>query len=398
MVAAEPADLSEVDAVVRTIDVRGPRDAARVRTVFLKHARAGQMAPLVEQLLAGEARRAERGRAAAGAALAVEPSLRVIADERLNAVVISATPAALDAAEEMLQQLDVAPGQETGRSVRVLTLRNGEATEIATSLVDLFETDDGTETPPVIRVNAASNSLLVRATDRQFTTIESVVARLDNATVTGQRAMRSVPLDPAKGDAEEMARLLRRLMENGDGEVEVITVEELLKRYDEKPAAQAAPSAPSAPAPAAGAQGALWPPPLPARLAFVTLAFASPLQAQSGAADAAQQADAKEQSGVTVAVDKETNSLLLLGSPREIERAMRLIEQASKSLPAEGSRIRAIQLPASADPTSLASVVVGTIARMTPPGGAVGDLAKRVAVIADPERRALLVVASDRDF
>jgi type II secretory pathway component GspD/PulD (secretin) len=203
-----------------------------------------------------------------------------------------------------------------------------------------------------------------------------------------------VPLDPAKGDAEEMARLLRRLMENGDGEVEVITVEELLKRYDEKPAA------PSAPAPAAGAQGALWPPPLPARLAFVTLAFASPLQAQPGAAaaDAAQQADAKEQSGVTVAVDKETNSLLLLGSPREIERAMRLIEQASKSLPAEGSRIRAIQLPASADPTSLASVVVGTIARMTPPGGAVGDLAKRVAVIADPERRALLVVASDRDF
>ena len=394
VVAADPADLSEVDAVVRTIDVRGPRDAARVRTVFLKHARAGQMAPLVEQLLAGEARRAERGRAAAGAALAVEPSLRVIADDRLNAVVISATPAALDAAEEMLQQLDVAPGQETGRSVRVLTLRNAEATEIATSLVDLFETDDGTETPPVIRVNAASNSLLVRATDRQFTTIESVVARLDNATVTGQRAMRSVPLDPAKGDAEEMARLLRRLMENGDGEVEVITVEELLKRYDEKPAA------PAAPAPAAGAQGALWPPPLPARLAFVTLAFASPLQAQPGAAaaDAAQQADAKEQSGVTVAVDKETNSLLLLGSPREIERAMRLVEQASKSLPAEGSRIRAIQLPASADPTSLASVVVGTIARITPPGGAVGDLAKRVAVVADPERRALLVVASDRDF
>lgn len=392
VVAAEPAELAEVDAVVRTIDVRGPRDAARVRTVFLKNARAGQMAPLVEQLLAGEARRAERGRAAAGAALAVEPSLRVIADERLNAVVISATPAALDAAEEMLQQLDVAPGQDTGRSVRVLTLRNAEATEIASSLVDLFETDDGTETPPVIRVNAASNSLLVRATDRQFTTIESVVARLDNATVTGARAMRAVPLDPAKGDAEEMARLLRRLMETGDGEVEVITVEELLKRYDPKPA-QPAPAS----APPAGAQGALWPPPLPARMAFVTLAFATPLQAPSDAV-ASQEAEAKDQSGVTVAVDKETNSLLLLGSPREIERAMRLVEQASKSLPAEGSRIRAIQLPPSADPTSLASVVVGAIARITPPGGAVGDLAKRVAVVADPERRALLVVASDRDF
>jgi type II secretion system protein D len=441
VVAADPAQLDEVDAVVRTIDVRGPRDAARVRTVFLRNARAAQMAPLVEQLLAGEAQRAERARpASAAGAAATEPRLRVIADERLNAVVISATPSALDAAEEMLQQLDVAPGRESDRVVRVLTLRNADADEIARSLVDLFETDDGTETPPVIRPNAASNSLLIRATEKQFATIEGIVSKLDGATIAGARTLRSVPLDPSKGDAEDMARLLRRLMESSDADVEVISVEELLKRYDpEKPTPE--PSGPgrgengrgeNGEAPKGGQSRAVprgtatpgsrasadlghhairvdrerdpspaWPPVLPARLAFVASAFAQvaaavpPVAADTSAAAGSASAD---DSGVTVAVDRDTNSLVLLGSQREIERALKLVEQASKALPGEGSRVRAIRLPASSDPTALASVVTGAIARMTPAGGAPGDLAKRVAIVPDPETRSLLVVATDRDF
>lgn len=433
VVAADPSQLDEVDAVVRTIDVRGPRDAARVRTVFLKNARAGQMAPLVEELLAGEARRAERARPAASAgAAATEPALRVIADERLNAVVISATPSALDAAEEMLQQLDVAPGRESDRVVRVLTLRNADAAEIAKSLVDLFETDDGTETPPVIRPNAASNSLLVRATEKQFATIEGIVSKLDGATIAGARTLRSVPLDPSKGDAEDMARLLRRLMESSDGDVEVISVEELLKRYDSegstnptnttKPTGSTQGEAPRGGQSRAepfgsfdgfGIDGAMspsivpaWPPALPARLAFISAVFA---QVPSTAVPPSEQApdpvpgskvaeDAQDEQGVTVAVDRDTNSLVLLGSQREIERALKLVEQASKALPGEGSRVRAIKLPASSDPTSLASVVTGAIARMTPAGGAPGDLAKRIAIVPDPETRSLLVVATDRDF
>ena len=401
VVAADPAQLDEVDAVIRAIDVRGPRDAARVRTVFLKHARAAQLAPLVEQLLAGEEKRADRLRPSA-AVPSTDPPLRVIADERLNAVVISAMPSALDAAEEMLQQLDSEQNRDTDRTVRVLTLKNAEVDEIAKSLVDLFETDDGTETPPVIRVNAASNSLLVRATEKQYAMIESIVSKLDGASIASTRTLRSVPLDPTKGDAEEMARLLRRLMESADGEVEVISVEELLKRYDTEKK------------PATGSQGRadpasfiiessdnsppLWPPQLPARFAFLTHAFAQNATAPAVQTAAETAADAAAAQGVTVAVDKKSNSLLLLGSPREIERALKLVEQASKSLPGAGSKIRSIKLSASSDPTAIASVVVGALARMTPAGGVAGDLAKRVAIVPDPDTRSLLVVSSDRDF
>ncbi|MFM2163640.1 MAG: ral secretion pathway protein, partial [Planctomycetota bacterium] len=404
VVAADPAQLDEIEKTVRDMDVRGPRDAARVRTVFLKKARAGQMAPLVEQLLASEAAQAaQAARGRGGAASQAEPALRVIADERLNAVVISATPTALDAAEEMLKQLDVAPGTESDRTVRVIALRNGDAAEIAKSLADIFETDDGTETPPVIRVNVASNSLLVRANDKQHAMLEAIVSRLDGAALASSRALRSVPLDPSKGDAAEVARLLRRLMQQANGDVEVITVEELLERYDsgDKPGAKPAP-APAGPQGRATDLPAAAPwmvPALPARLVFVGLAFAQAAAPQSDAPPAKPlDAAASGGDGVTVAVDKDSNSLLLLGSPREIERAMKLIEQASKSMPGEASRVRSVRLPASADPAKLASVVNGAIARMTPAGGQAGDLAKRVAVVADEETRSLIVVAGDRDF
>ena len=441
IVAADPEQLDEIERTVRGMDVRGPRDAARVRTVFLKKARAGQMAPLVEQLLASEAAQAApRGRGAAAAA--AEPALRVIADERLNAVVISATPSALDAAEEMLQQLDVAPGTESDRSVKVLTLRNGDAGEIARSLSDIFETDDGTETPPVIKVNVASNSLLVRANDKQHRMLGEIVARLDGAALAGSRSLRSVPLDPSKGDAEEVARLLRRMMDQANGEVEVITIDELLKRYDaDEDAPRGGSSGGSSGGPSGAPSGAArpggnpqsssatldparfaavpaqprlpgWPPSLPARLSFVHLAFAQVAPAQSPQSPAVPAADptagtvpptagadgASTGDGVTVAVDKDSNSLLLLGSPREIERAMKLIEQASKTIPAEASRIRSVRLPASAEPAKIASIVNGAVSRMTPAGGQAGDLAKRVAIVADEETRSLIVVASDRDF
>ncbi|MFZ9916633.1 MAG: secretin N-terminal domain-containing protein, partial [Phycisphaerales bacterium] len=198
---------------------------------------------------------------------------------------------------------------------------------------------------------------------------------------------------PSRGDAEEIARLLRRMLEEGAGEVEVISVEELLKRYD-------------APKPDGKTQGRAvprtgdfgmpsWPPALPARLAaVVTAAFAQVPPADAAAAGG----DTQSGDGVTVAVDKDSNSLLLLGSPREIERALRLVEQAARTLPVEGSRIRAVRLPASSDAAKLASLVNGALARMTPAGGTPGDLAKRVAVVADEETRSLLVVSNDRDF
>ena len=407
VVTGAPELLAETDKIIAAIDVQGPRDAARVRTVFLKVARAEILAPLIEKLLVDDGTRQGRTFARSGASLVKEPMLKVAADARLNAVMISATPAQLDAAEEMIRQLDVGRSEGEPRFVQVLTVRNADASEIAAALGDVFDMDDREEQPPIIRVNASSNSLLVRATQAQYTAIEGIVSKLDRASVASDRQFRSVPLQGSGANAAEVAALLRRMLDSQDGGVDVITVDELLKRYESQPEGPA----PSAP-PASGRSHA--PPrlaPLSAQI-FASLFAATIVQAATPVpptpseptavpALPPRQPDAaptKADDGVTIAVDEFTNSLLLLGSPKQIERVMKLVEQASSGLPKGATRVRAIPLPASIDAAQLATVVQQAIAKMTPSGGLPGDLAKRVAVVADLEQRALLVIATDADF
>ena len=164
-----------------------------------------------------------------------ETPVKVASDSRLNAVIVSGTGATLNVAEQMIAQLDVEPRGDFRRSVRVLAIENADAADLARSLEEVFRDAEGTEVPPTIRVNAASNSLIVRATDEQFATIEQVVGEIDRATVATSRQMRTIPLDASKADAADVARMLERMLERrggdgGDG-VEVIPVEELLRRH-----------------------------------------------------------------------------------------------------------------------------------------------------------------------
>jgi hypothetical protein len=163
-----------------------------------------------------------------------DPTVRIAADVSLNAVVISAPPALLNMAEQMIAQLDVDPAQVAGaatRSVRVMLVENADAAAIAANIEAFFERGAAADAPPMIRVDAASNSLLVLATDAQLKTIEDVVSQIDQATIAASRQMRMIPIDPGKASAAELARTLKRLLDRGGrGGVEIISVEQLLER------------------------------------------------------------------------------------------------------------------------------------------------------------------------
>ncbi|MBL9149386.1 MAG: hypothetical protein JNM94_11895 [Phycisphaerae bacterium] len=376
IVTATPAQLGEFDEVVKKLDSGTRADAVQVRSVYLKNGRAEQIAPMVEKLLAPVPAPPLPSGRPRPQATPTEPPVRVIADQRLNAVVISASSATLNVAEQMVEQLDQASPADA-RNVRVLTLENADATEIARNLEDVFRENGSNEVPPTVRVNSSGNALIVRATDKQYETIESVVKQLDRATVVTSRQMRTLPVDPSKANAKEIAEILERLLRDRQGStVEVVPVEDLLKRYggDAKPA------------PAPKPQSAL---PVDGRFVIPAVVFAL---VQDAPAPAPSDPD------VTIAVDEKTNSLILLGSPKAIERARLLAEQAQRELPAEGTSIRAVTLPDGMDIERIRGLVTETIARMTPAGGKPGDLAKRVSVLADPASRAIVVAASDRDF
>ena len=389
VVTATPEQLAEIEPIIQSLDSGVALDQPQVRTVFLQHARAEMVVPIVNQLLAPEdkvdvndlpswarVQYLDMQRSGGGPV-----DVRVAADNRLNAVVVSAPPAMLDVAEQMIAQLDIDPRDTAGavaRSVRVLVIDNADAKELASTLTAIFDEDDQIDPPPTIRVDSTSNSLIVRATSAQFEMIEQVTAQVDRATITASRQIQMISIDPTRATAAEMAETLRRMLNRrGESTVEVLTLEQLLRRRDSR--SRDAPPGPTSA--------------LPARMLDALV-----LQAFGAVQDSADDDIVRELSDITIAVDPETNSLVVVGSPRAIERIAALVEQLEQQLPAAPSQVRYIGLPNQVDADSMATLLDQTLQRMTPAGGQVGDLRRRVAIVADSNNNALIIACSDIDF
>ncbi len=392
VVTASPRRMEQTAAIVEELDGAPPAGGYQVRTVFLKHARAERVGPIVSELLGREAvtgvadlpnwarlpiiqaqmARDER-----------QPAVRVAADARLNAVVISAPAALVAIAEQMVVQLDVDPAEVASastRSVRVLVIENAGAAELATSLGALFEQEG--EGPPVIRVDAGSNSLLVLATEEQFRKIEQVAGDVDRATIAASREMRLIPIDPARASAEDLARSLEKILGRSGRAVNVMTLDELLERRrlkEEEP-----------PEPPRDGPGSALPetvPSLRGKLAALALAAAP------GEKDPGSFSD-----GLIIAADPATNSLVVVGTPRSIDRVADLARQLAAQFPQAPDQIHYVGLPASIDAQATANLLSQALAQMSPPGGQRGDLRRRVAVLADAANNALVVACNEFDF
>ena len=399
IVTAEPAQVERIAAMIAELDGAPPADQHQVRTVFLKYARAERVAPIVSQLL-GRDELVDTGRLPSWALMQYaeiqrrrgEPTIRVAADTRLNAVVISAPPSLLAVAEQMVMQLDVDPRDviaSSTRRVRVMTVRNADARELSVNLAAIFDDPSAAEPAPTIRVDAASNSLLILATDEQFAMIEQIVGDLDRATIASSREMRMIPIDPGRASAAELARTLKRMLRTGRGSnVRVISLDELMERRRgrERSGASRETSAGDADD-EDGEPGAALPMNLQA--AVVATVFA-----------AFQSDDDDDVAGseITIAIDPATNSLVVVGSPRAVKRVADLAKQLVEQLPAAPGQVHYIGLPEELSALTTSRLIQQTINAMTPPGGRRGDLRRRVAVIADTANNALIVTCNDFDF
>jgi type II secretion system protein D len=411
-VTAEPASntlvvvgtaeqLERAGALVENLDQAVDREGMGVRTIQLKHARAETLAPVLEGVLARESaldRMPDWMRAQVISRLGGdrEPmKVRVLAEPRLNALVVSGPRSLMDLAEQMVTALDVSPadGAAGRRAIRIITLKNADAVQAASNLEAVFKDSQSPDPAPVVRVDGASNSLILRGSDEQLAEAEAIVAKLDAAAVASTRQMRMVPVDPSRADAELMARTLRRLLEQQGGvKVEVITAEELLKRGTAKPTEEAPKRTgmihPAWTALAAWAMGVMEPGTEP-----------QAGEAQPAAEGAAAQPPAEDDAGVTIAVDPATNTLMIVGSPRMTDRLAALVGQLQSQMPAEPSSVRLVSIPTSMDAPTLAQVVnqtVSQLGRMSPanPGGFTGA----VTITPDPTGSALIVVCNQTDF
>ncbi len=461
IVSGAESDIEYLERIIKEIDVPSGDASVTVRTVYLKNNRAELVAPVVEQLLASERidgwMRMELLRRSPQA-LEDMAEVRVAAEPRVNAVIVTAPASIASIAEELITQLDVAPSEigRTNRMVRVLTLRNADAASVAQNATLLFEDDTQVSTvpAPTIRVDAASNSLIVRGSAEQIEQVESLASELDGATLAGTREIRTLAVDRSRIDAQALAETLRRLLAEQGSSVEVIDAadlrtpspqepktdpqghrfdqpdwqyefeaEELTRRgillpgrvkliigYTQTTIAtldtedqQADPAKPEA---AITEDQLAELSALARQMMAESLASkdeAETIESESGVRDTPSQPATETESGdaadITIAVDPQTNSLVLVGSERATARIAELAARIQRELPAEPGRVRIIKLDPAADAQAIANIVnasvrqIGQLADDNP-----GGLTGRVAVIADRSSSSLILSSNDTDF
>lgn len=425
-VAAEPASnsivvsgsserIAQAEALVREMDASIEPSGIGVRTLFLRHARAEAVAPIIEGVLKkGSALEFLPNWAVPGylQQTGEDPrgNVRVAAERRLNAVVVSAPLPILELAEQIVAELDAEAHAERGearRVVRVISLTNADASDLAGNIQAVFADDDSNEPPPTVRVDRGSNSMVVRATAGQMKVIEDLAKEIDDATLTTSRQMRMIPVDRSRVDAAVMAETLRRLLEQRRGvKVEVISVEDLLKperqgsdlrweRGGELEVEAAAAGVAPVTEPTGGARKTRGSP--VAEPTGGTMVDA--VRAAVGMVALSAQPGGKASDDVVIAVDPVTNSLMIVGSPRMTEHVAALAVELERQMPTEPSRVRVVTLPDGVDARVVGQVVDQTVRQLGRTSAAnPGGLTGAVATMVDPGGGALIVWANDSDF
>ncbi len=396
VVAASKERLETVAGLIEAMDsVAVEPGGLGVRTVFLEHARAESLAPVVEQVLTKETLFSvapEWGRWQLAWNMSNRgqtpdfSGVKVAAERRLNALIVSAPLPMLELAEELISGLDVDPGDGPGgeRTVRVITLMNADARELASNVEALFEDADESVAAPTVRVDTSSNSLIVRGTGEQLSLIDSLAEHLDKATLSSRSQVRLITLDRSRVSAAEMAKTLKSVLEERGGvRVEVISADDLLADPEDSGEDEDNGSNSSvAPAGFSPVFGAIV-------RSVVSVLGSQPVEGNTPG----------DEPTVRIAVDPTTNTLMIIGSARMTDRIASLAAELQRQMPTEPTGVRIVELPESVDAGRVAQVVTQTVrqvgqANARNPGGFSG----RVAVSADPAGRAVIIWANDTDF
>lgn len=412
VVAAGVDAMAKARELVESMDEMGKPDRVGVRSMYLKFVRAETIAPVLENLLTRESvvdQLSPRDRAAflrQNGPQGQSDRVRVAAERRTNAIIVSGPKLLLEAAEQLIKEIDVDPSQHgaVSRGVRILTLQNADANQMAANIQAVFAEEAGGEPSPTVRVDGASNSLILHGTDAQLATIEQLASKLDAAAVASSRQMRLVPVDRSRVSAEVLAATLKSLLERQGGlKVEVVSTEELLKRRGEQGgAAEKAPEKKSG-------QIDLGPD-SPTRVAQLpsmgsslvgarsVVLWSAIAMAEPDAGASKQKAGDASEPPLTIAVDPVTNTILLVGSSRLTDRATQLAAQLEQQLPPKPAGVHVVTMPSGVDVRALSEIIQQTISQLQGVGGRGGTVSNQVRLMPDPSGTALIVIANDEDF
>lgn len=184
-------NIRKLHAILQTIDTERTREGLEI--IYLKNASAESAAKIVQQWLSGS----EGKTAALPAAAGGGSTTSVLADQRLNALLIFGNEITKKAIRELVAKLDVTP-PEASSKVNVYFLENTDATEMAKVLDGVVKgitaqaaasTPGATSAAPqaspfdsgkvTITPDKVSNSLVIMASPTDYANLVQVVKKLD---------------------------------------------------------------------------------------------------------------------------------------------------------------------------------------------------------------------------
>lgn len=180
-------NIRKLHGLLQTIDIERTRDGLEI--VYLKNASAESAAKTVQQWLSGsEVKPAGQPAAPGGGSTAT-----VLADQRLNALLIFGNETIKAAIRELVEKLDVTP-PEASSKVNVYYLENTDATEMAKVLDGVVKGISAQAAVPggaapqaspfdsgkvTITPDKASNSLVIMASPTDYGNLIQVIKKLD---------------------------------------------------------------------------------------------------------------------------------------------------------------------------------------------------------------------------
>jgi type II secretory pathway component GspD/PulD (secretin) len=223
IVSASPANLAVVREIVNRIDSRDLAESGDARLYPLRNARAATLATTLQQFF--QAQRTADSAAVSASQRAIP--VAVIADDRVNAIIVTGGKEAFEFVDRMLPQLD-GDSAFARLNFRVFPLKKATALKLQATLQPIFA-----NRPPKVKGEAVDpvtiiadpwvNALLVGASVEDLTTVSSLVERLDSEPSDTGLAIHVFPLK--KADAARVATTIQGLFrENTPGQLMPISV------------------------------------------------------------------------------------------------------------------------------------------------------------------------------
>jgi len=215
--SGQETSLALIEVLIGQLDQQQSGILYPIRTIGLKNGVAKDLSKLIQEMTdartsrvkdLGDDRAAKRGKSV------------ILADERMNALLVSAGPEDFDMIVALVKKLDYAP--TPGSEPVLIHLINIDATTAGEMLDKFFKERTQVKLPPtqtqpgfppsvpVIIPEPRSNTLIVSAGTSTLKEIRMIVKKLDTMTITKKMQIAVVPLKSA--DAGELATAIMQVM------------------------------------------------------------------------------------------------------------------------------------------------------------------------------------------